>query len=232
MARWVPLVALCLSVSLHAQELDELVQRAKFIFAGDVVKLGSSSLPSVPPAPDTAVVRVRKVLTGEALLGGFAGREITVTLQKPARYENVVFFTNVVVYGESLAVAEVAPPRAGVSGEDVAAALRRNEQRAAEERKERAAVIVAGTVVDVRTLEKGPQRTEHEPRWALAVVRVEKVLKGSAGPTVEVLFPASHDEKWRKSPKFAKGDAGVFILHRDEQGLTALSPLDFQRGAR
>lgn len=232
MTRWVPLVALCLSVSLHAQELDELVQRAKFIFSGDVVKLGASTMPSVPPAAETAVVRVRKVLTGEALLGGFAGREITVTMQKPARYENVVFFTNVTVYGHSLAAEEVAPPRAGVSGGEIGAALQRNAARAVEARKERAAVIVAGTVVDVRPLDQGPQMTEHEPRWAIALVQVEKVLKGSTGPTVEVVFPRSNDEMWRKSPKFARGDAGVFILHRAEQGLTALSPLDFARSAK
>lgn len=221
MRRWISVVLVVwVAVSLQAQELDALVERAKFIFVGEVVKLGSSNLPSVAPSASTAVVRVRKVLTGEALLGGFAGREITVTMQQPSRLADAVFFTNVVVYGDTLAAEEVAPASAG-EVPDIAAAQRRNAERALEAKKARAAVIVTGRVIEVRPLQTRPM-TEHDPLWAVAVVQVGKVLKGSAGPTVEILFAASHDEMWRKSPKFAVGDTGTFILVRGERGLTAL----------
>lgn len=237
MPRWLRVcLVVCLAVPLQAQpaDFDELVKKARFIFIGDVVRLGSSTMPTIPPTAQTAVVRVRKVLTGEELLGGFEGREITVVMLQPSRLERAAFFTNVTVYGESLAVEEVAPGRAGASetlASEIAAARRRNADRELEARKSSAALIVSGRVVEVR-VPTGRPRSEHDPMWGVAVVQVERVLKGEAGALVEVVFPTSNDEMWRRAPKFTPGDAGVWILHRHEQGWTALDPRDFQRGAK
>jgi hypothetical protein len=53
-----------------------------------------------------------------------------------------------------------------------------------------------------------------------------------------VLFPRSVDIAWSQSPKFEPGQAGIWILQRDQaergaprlrrSGLTALDPLDFR----
>src|SRR5438045_4136048 len=54
------LLAIILSFPVHAQQpsLDDLVRTAHFIFIGDVVKLGSTTMASVVPSANTAVVRV------------------------------------------------------------------------------------------------------------------------------------------------------------------------------
>jgi len=231
------------AASLQAQQpsFDDLVRMAHFIFVGDVVKLGATTMPSVAPSANTAVVHITDVLTLEPMFGAFRGRDITVELREPQRFEKTLFFTNIAVYGKSLDAVELAHQPAERSGDalrgDIRAAEQRNVDRAVRDRVARAEIVVSGTVTDVRPLKAVPQ-SEHDPLWAVALVRVDAFLKGQGPSELEILFPTSNDEMWMESPKFKPGDSGVWILQRDQKekgfprlrrpGLTALDPLDFQ----
>lgn len=235
-------IFVCVTSPLSAQSLDDLVEKAKFIFAGDVVKLNASTLPTVPATPKTAVVRVTDVLTGDELLTALVGQEITVEMLQPAVVEKTVFFTNVVVYGNSVEVVELAHQPVGDGGAAamrarIAEALRRNKERGLLARIQNAERVVAGKVDSVRRTGNAQRRSEHDPMWATAVIKVSSVLKGLREEQVEVLFPTSNDEMWVDAPRFAQGQSGVWILRRErhERGvprpigvLTALQPGDFQ----
>src|SRR5256885_2091905 len=62
-----------------------------------------------------------------------------------------------------------------------------------------------------------PKRiTEHDPDWQEAIIQVEDGLKGAqAGEQVVVRFPGSHDVAWVGTPRFAVGQEGTFLLHKD-----------------
>jgi hypothetical protein len=83
-------------------------------------------------------------------------------------------------------------------------------------------MVVAGRVDQVRPAELGaaparPKRiTEHDPNWQEAIIQVQEGLKGAqAGEQVVVRFPASLDVAWVGAPKFAVGEEGTFLLHKD-----------------
>jgi len=62
-----------------------------------------------------------------------------------------------------------------------------------------------------------PKRiTEHDPDWQEAIIQVEAGLKGArAGEQVVVRFPGSSDVAWVGTPRFAVGQEGTFLLHKD-----------------
>lgn len=64
--------------------------------------------------------------------------------------------------------------------------------------------------------------SHHVPReWCEAVIRVKRVMKGSAGDTVVVHFTMSQDVAWFRAPKLELGQQAVFLLTR--HGATTLS---------
>ena len=235
-------ILICVASSLSAQSFDDLVEKAKFIFAGDVVKLGATTLPTVPATPKTAVVRVTDVLTGDEILTALVGQQITVEMLQPAVVEKTVFFTNVAVYGDSVEVVELAHQPLDEGGPaavriKIAAALTRNKDRGLLARITNAERVIAGRVESVRRTGNSQRRSEHDPLWATAVIKVSSVLKGLQGEQVEVLFPTSNDEMWVEAPRFTQGQSGVWILRRERHdrglpraigALTALQPGDFQ----
>ena len=240
-------IAACIAPSigaqgLGAQSLDGMVAKAKFIFTGDVMRLNASTLPTVPPTPKLAVVRITDVLSGEELFGAFPGEEITVEMLEPAELKKTVFFTNVAVYGNSLEVIELGHLPMGDDGvaeirAKLAAARKRVAEQAILARMNTADRVIAGKVESVRRLGNAQRRSEHAPLWAIAVINVSSVLKGGGDDRVEVMFPTSRDELWAEAPHFEKGESGVWILRRGkhERGLsrptgalTALAPGDFQ----
>src|SRR5205814_7863033 len=87
---------------------------------------------------------------------------------------------------------------------------------------QRAAMVVAGRVEQVRPAELAaaptrPKRiTEHDPDWQEAIIQVQDGIKGAqTGEQVVVRFPGSHDVAWVGAPKFAEGQEGTFLLHVD-----------------
>src|SRR5207302_9405757 len=87
---------------------------------------------------------------------------------------------------------------------------------------ETAAMVVAGRVEQVRPAELAgaparPKRiSEHDPNWQEAIIQVQDGIKGAqAGDQVVVRFPGSADVAWVGTPKFAVGDEGTVLLHKD-----------------
>jgi hypothetical protein len=200
-------------------------------------------MPEVRPSESTAIVRVDQIMDAPGAPIDLVGREITVKLATPASVkpnDKIEFFTKGWLVGNSLAVIEVgraAPPQ------NLPAALRQIEathRKIADDSLQHeltnAAAVVCGTVVAVRPSRIPHLPRQHDPEWYEAEIIVRSVAKGPlTRRTVTVLFPNNNDPMWHKSPKFAEGQTGVWLLHRNQSSLpavkdqlTALNPLDFQ----
>jgi hypothetical protein len=239
------------------QDLEDLLagragvpsEPVPYIFVGVVRELGAAAMPSVPVTENTARVTVEEVLRSFGTVDDFNGRDITVQLTSPAELgQRLTFFTRGWLYGQGVAVVEVARADVGEGDlgdlrERIADVDRRGVEQAVQDRIAAADLIVAGRVLDVRPApleERDYPISEHAPDWWEAIVAVDSVDKGALdSDTVRVLFPRSTDEVWIDSPKFAPGQEGVWLLRREQQergaatmrvsgALTALDPLDFQ----
>lgn len=226
---------------------EDLARRSHYIFQGRIVKLAATTESTVTPSSKTAVVRVERVLKAPENLDDFTDRDVTVELATTSgakRAQRAVFFTTSWVYGESLALVEVGRmPSANLDRvrKQIAEAEQAMADDALRARLRRANLVIVGRVVETQEA-KPPRRlpiTEHAPEWAEAVVEVEEVEKGRRPDRrFTVLFPRSTDEMWIDSPKFERGQDGIWILQRNQKergwplmrvpGLTALDPLDFQ----
>jgi hypothetical protein len=226
--------------------VDNLLERSQWVVRATIREVGATTMArELPASPQTVVVQVDAVLHGP--FSDHVGRRITLVTEQPTTLragQSAVFFTTGLLYGPTLAVAEVGritDKDDKTVNAEIARAERAAEDRRLRERIAKATLVVAGKVTDTR---KGrePQRpieTEHHPDWGEAIVDVADVIKGKPpGRQVHVVYPRSLDEMWIDSPKFEPGDAAVLILQRDQAekgwpvlrvpGLTALDPLDRQ----
>jgi hypothetical protein len=213
---------------------DASAQAADFSFRGTVESLHAATEAAIEPSDETVVVKVDDVLHAPEAVTGFAGQRVTVRLQEAGSVsegEEAVFFADGWIFGDTLALQEVA--HFPVEGEGLAArvgdARTAGADALARDRVNRGNLVVRGRVADVRPPggaaegvaagrpgEAAPV-SEHDPAWMEAVVAVDETLKGSPpeGETV-VAFPSSMDVAWAHVPKFVPGQEGVFILHRAE----------------
>jgi hypothetical protein len=81
-----------------------------------------------------------------------------------------------------------------------------------------ATLVFRGKVEAVRPLDgakasESAKPSEHDPEWRVATVRVASPLRGDAGQTVSVVFPASVDIVWFQAPKLKPQQEAVFITH-------------------
>ena len=97
--------------------LAEKVRKASFVFQGTVSQPGASNVKSIEKSETTVLVKIDQVLKSPKVLKGLAGHEVTVILGQAGGAaalkagQKAVFFTEGAVYGEKLAVREVAPRR-------------------------------------------------------------------------------------------------------------------------
>jgi len=230
---------------------SQLEQGARFIFQGTVVKTKAATMSQVPVSPRTVVVRVDQITQAPPALKQFAGREITVELDKTSKVkegQRATFYTNGWLFGEGLAVRSIGQKTVQrVAAAAAAAASAREPARAQAERdlKDRvdaADVVVSGRVSQVRLPAQPPAAralaaagepvpedgpiSEHDPLWREAVIEVDDVIKGSHEPkTVVVRFPSSTDVRWHKVPKFHAGQEGIWVLDKDQTGGPARAAL-------
>jgi hypothetical protein len=203
-------------------------------------------MPGVPVSASTVVVKVDEVISAPASIGDLTGRDVTVALRQPGSVregQQSVFFTNGWIYGTGLAVREVdrLDGRQATADlrEQVAEAERRNEEADLAQQLAKADLVVAGRIVRIAKVSREElplPATEHDPDLHRAFVQVETVLKGEPPPQQQVsfLFANSRDVQWDRSPKPKEGQAGVWILLRNEKrgmpvkDLTAFDPRDVQ----
>lgn len=219
---------------------ETLRQQASFVFKGTVLKLRAATITEILKTDRTAVVRVDEVIRGPETLAQYAGQDITVQLggrKKVTKGQQLVFYTNGLMYGDSLAVQSV--DQQAPEGTHAAMAMVASDpvkSMVARDLLIRAATadaVVSGRVVSVRVpadvvaarasaVPGQPQLprniSEHDPDWRIAEVQVDQVHKGShEGKTAEVRFPSSNDVMWHYAPKLHTGNEGVFILHKSQK---------------
>lgn len=203
---------------------------APFVFEGTVKSLASSNLSAVPADERTVVVQVDHVRQAPRALAGFAGKEVTLRMapgEKLAAGDKATFFTDSLVFADELAVQSMGhDPLAAMEAKAALAAASPVVQKL-RSRIDQADAVVSGQVSGVRpftpaTLKAaaagGPAPlaspiSEHAPFWQEAVIDVSGVHKGPAQKQVVVRFPSSTDVKWRKAPRFKKGQKGTWLLH-------------------
>jgi hypothetical protein len=265
---------------LSTQELQQLVNGSTVTFIGTVKQMGSnvSGFDQFKDFP--VIVEVESVESSndaQALrkFGDLRGNRLTVSVNPISRIVmkneiSAVFFADPLVYEKYIGVVATAVPLPDSkdSKEDFLnklhqAALERSETPLRVEVKG-AELIIVGEVVAVRPVPRGNAtgvasvknswefRSEHRPRWAEAIIKVQQpVLKppGAKVDFVAVVFPHALDCFSKDSPKFEKTEKGIWLLYqnnqlaeaeksvllksdkyegRDIQSYTALRPIDFQ----
>lgn len=233
------------------QRVQEHVRNSQFVVAGALERLGASNVSVVEDSPNLGIFKIDEILHGPAVLSGFAGKSITVLLADVATArvgEPLILFAQSWLYGESLAVVEVArieDKERKAMKDEIAEAHERLADERLLRRIELAELIVVGKVAAIAPFPGNDSLpiTEHAPLYQVATIEIESVEKGShEGRKLSVLFPSSTDAAWHDSPKFSLGQDGVWLIQRDQQergwpklrvpGLTALDPLDFHPKSR
>jgi hypothetical protein len=231
------------------ESIENLLQQSQFVISGTVEELGAATMPSVPVSPNTAVVRIDEVLHAPPVLTSrHAGTRITVYLNQPESIKvgaHAIFFAKSWMYGQSLAVVEVARMEDGKADDarkQIAAAESNIADRKLADRMAKAELVLLGRITGTHPLDNEKLRmpgSEHTPHWWQATIQAEAVLKGKLPENpVSIVFPNSLDEMWIDSPKFKPRQEAIVILQRNQQekgwpimrilGLTALDPLDVQ----
>jgi len=219
--------------------VDKAAPDAHIVFVGRVIKAHASNLKQLAATPATALVRVDQVIEVPPSLVGIKGDVIVVQFAKPdamKQDEEAIFLTTGLLYGEHLAVREVARLPRSVDADAVRKQLQamrdRQSQAALAARATSARLIITGKVVRIAPA-KALSRSEHEPELATAIVEIAGTIKGEARGQVAIVFSQSGDERWVRSPKLRVGMEAVFLAHAEPKlklppGNYVLDPLDVQ----
>ncbi len=216
--------------------LKELLAASSLAFAGTVRAVGESAVEGVEPDDRTAVVEVDAPLQGPPAIDLSPGSSVTVQMSPDlpplGAGDRATFFADPLVYGETLAVAEVgrtgaeAPPAAGAraSAETPMSALEEAREElgreALLEHARTADAVVRGHVTGLEAVATDRLPHEHDPQWWIATLLVDVVERGTIpgvgeeGGEVRVLYANSLDRRWRSWPKPKAGQGGMWILHR------------------
>jgi len=235
-------------------ELSHLVEQAGFIFRGRVIRQGTADAKMMAGSYGKAVVvQIEEILLSIDALRGLAGKEAIVVTERAAALEagtTFVLFTNCVVVGDHLVVREIGHLESSPETvQQTANFVKMVHARPLERRVAEADLILTGEVIaSSSAVEHRVVRSEHDPDWWIARVKIHSVLKGHEHPkagrdaakpglTVDVLFANSTDIAWYQAPKLLEGMSGVLILRHlnakeapTEVGRPihqALDPLDF-----
>ncbi len=216
----------------------------RFVFTGVLERAGASSLAILPAGPGSAVVRVERVHHGAQVLQDQAGQPVTVLFadsSEPAGGDRWVFFTDPILFGETVGVREIVRLEAPEDLDDLhELVVRVREEARLDELRQHLATadaVIQGRVVSTHRASgtTEPPASEHDPLWWIARIRVRRALKGRHRGEVAVRFPSSRDVAWYRVPKLRRGQEGIFVLHRDgldldRAVLAILHPEDFQPG--
>jgi hypothetical protein len=221
----VTLIGSCNRIETVSQEITAYAPQSEFIFQGLVQVLSTSTVDAEDPS-NMGVVKVEKIISAPENLKSIEGEQITVKFKNPKEEkQNVskIFFTNVSLYGESIAVTEIGSMKTGEQKEKMQTLKQQIEKVKQQESdkllKERilnSEKVVSGKVIKVTKLkDEWALATEHSPQWAEAEILANEILKGDKSEKISILFALSYDELFEKSPKLKEGDSGIFLLRRN-----------------
>jgi len=208
---------------LDEGELKVLVGQASFVFKGEILETGASTVTGIANLNRATIVRVENILKAPKVLKDKEGRRVTVlsdegrVLRQGGHY---VFFARLAILGLGIAVREIrAVPEVQVSAklhDLLVAEIRERPDRILQDYLTQADLIVSGRVTAVLPADQvnRPQFiSEHYPNWQRATVKVEKVERGAfASSLLTVFFPASRDVMWFAAPKFRVGQEATWLL--------------------
>lgn len=224
--------------------MRRLVREAGFIYRGRPQPQYHGEPPPIPQGTGERVAtEIEQVLRSTDALRDLAGKHAFMLTKEVAALrpaQAFIFFTQVISLGQQLLVLDVGHVEAdGETLRQVEEAIREENERPLRERVAAAELIVTGEVVESRILERPfPPPSEHYPDWGIARVKAHSVLRGhKPHAELEVLFAASLDRVWFRSPKLHREVRGILLLFRideDERppeemsrdGWQALDPLD------
>jgi hypothetical protein len=182
----------------------------------------------------TEVWRRRFLLVGLAV-GVLIGlnrptRAMTFQSDMDALVKQAGFIFHSWIIGNNLGIIEVGRMEAPASSDTLrqqnAEAKQRPADQKLQQRLAQAAMVIVGKVTGIK---QGPQPdifSEHNPDLWEAKLQIKSVELGpSTQRTVTILYANSIDVVWVRSPKFKKGQEGIWILHRDQA-------VDWKRGSR
>ena len=234
----------------QAPNMEEYVAESTVIFKGRVEEVQASNLKILPASNQTILVRVEEVLSAAKTMPSLKGALVTVHVKDPGSLkvgDRATFFTTGWLYGENIALQEVAHSSAEPNSEALRKQIvdlqSRTDDQKVEARIQHASLVITGKVLATRRFAgEGPVRSnsEHDPDWWTADVEVQSYMKGqpAAAPArVTVLYANSRDVMWIRSPKLKEGEQGIWIVAEYKPGglfpqtrtpiLGVLSPLDF-----
>jgi hypothetical protein len=234
--------------SLSDAQFIERVRAAPFVFSASVLKTGASSVSTLPAAEGLAVLKVDAVARAPAVVGSLRGKRITLRCASTPRVgDKAVYYAAGWLYGDGLALVEIAREAMPKIGRDWIEKIARAELWLADDRLASrlrdAAMVVDGLVEQTEPAERkddapATPRSEHDPLWWRARIAVGGVVKGPLpDPWVDAYFPSSVDEYWLDVPKLRVGQRGLFLLHRraasrkeslQPPGPALVDALDFQ----
>jgi hypothetical protein len=227
---------------------EEIRAEAPYIIRGTVVD-GRDRAGDLPrPAGDRAIaVRVDATYLQKGTFEDQTGKVIAVlnagrALQPGKSY---LIHAEPVLFGKGLGVRLIKAEEDRQMGpNEVEGVAREQKDQELRSRLLEAEAVVSGSVTAIKPIQQRRTfDTEHWPDWRLAIVKVDRVLKGGVkAGEVTFLFPASRDIRWYRSTKFQGGERGIFLLKTsaeaaERQGIDAkqyflIHPSDYQPAGR
>jgi hypothetical protein len=205
-----------------AESVTRMARDARFIFTGTVETPAASSVGILAGNPNSKVVLVEHVHRAAPTLQGQAGQRVTVLLaEETGASGRRVFFTNPMLYGETVAVKELGSVEAPEATDEVHSLITAlSEETKTEELRQHLASAEAVLHARVLSRHRVSQATaatasEHDPDWWAAVIHVITSLKGGHEGDIAVRYPHSRDVRWHAVPKPHEGQEALFVLHRD-----------------
>jgi len=219
--------ALALSTGLLAQgsPAASLAESASVVVRGRVLRLNASDEPLLRASSRTAVILVREMYAGGQIAGDQRGKHATVILSRPNAVragEEAVFFGNVRFVGTTMTIADLGESAYAPGDSALRNALTRAGQVPADrvllDRLDAADLVFGGSVIDVRPIDSRRVRSEHDPEWEIATVRVLRPLRGGdTARALSIAFPSSEDVAWFNAPKLKPGQEAVFLARKPKK---------------
>lgn len=211
------ITTLLLSVVSYAQQ--SLSEEADLIFEAKVLKLQQSNMP-VNDKSKIAMVKVKRISAGEPILKDYIGRIINVRFKD---LDNIKAGKSLVIHGKLLSVGSsllVKEMKVSQVDKKNLEAIKNfgtlKEQESFTNLISSAENILLGNVKSIKPLQDTSEEdiSEHNPHWMQAEIEVKESLKGfvASNSIVRVLYPASTDVMWIRSPKLKVGEEKIFVL--------------------
>jgi hypothetical protein len=201
--------------------LTDAARSAPFVLVGTARHPRQSTVKELPgDREDTVVVRVEEVIDAPPGVQ-LAGRDVTIRLSGRSlrRGLRAVFFATSLIYGDQIALAEVAriegPVDIPLVREQILDAKLEALDDALRERLRRANLVVLAAVQRVGSLQQQNAEPTDEDRanWRTADLAVYAVFKGRPPEQPRIVFPFPRTRRWPDAPIFVERQEGVWVLH-------------------